>query len=311
MYVKYGAYLGDSMLGNRKWSKRDKSCFEEVKDANEYIKETYFFHTGVQPLVWLAVLGHEKSSKNKKIFGRLWGESWAFHLCVKGKGYYNGTLIEAGSCFMSWPNVKHDIVADADDPFEFYWLILRGRQTMELVQRYGFSVSRLVFKVGCADDMVRLFEIGMNTDYKQFDVYDYTMSLVKMIMSFTKPVDEGAQEPIDIYKHAKNYTSMAKQLLSSANYALTVEEISSKLDISAKHLSRVFYGDTGEPIKQYIIRKRFDFAITLMKEGLPSAEISKLLGYSSYSAYLKMFTSRFSMTPTEYAEKVLHCNYKK
>lgn len=308
MYVKYAASTEKVNDEEAMWVGDDAGVFENVSDSSHFNKEIYFYPSNPPEPVWLWVLGHEKACKNKIVIDRLWRTRWVFHVCVGGKGYYNGQPLKRGDCFLTWPYIKHSIVADPDDPFEFYWLIIRGEETMKFVHDHGFRNTQAVFEIGAIERLEELFKLGMNTDFKNVDIYEYTMSLVRMIFSYYKNSEDD--EVIDSQIQAGDYVSMAKQLLRDSNYSLYITDISAKIGITPKHLNKVFYRETGENLKQYITRKRFSAVEKFLKKGMPVTDIARVVGYSTYDAFYRAFITRYSMTPSEYVEKALRSKDK-
>ncbi len=301
MHVKYEASIEKKLPEERcMWSGDEATVFSNVANSNYFNKEIYFYPSKPDERVWLWVLGHEKSTSKKAIIDRLWSTRWVFHVCVGGKGYYNNRLIKKGTCFLSWPYFKHSIVADADDPFEIYWLILRGKDMADFVYNSGFRNTQMVFEVDCVDEMKTLFEVGMNTNYDKVDIYGYTLSLAKMIFSCCRMPDTPEMEYSKSSEYGRNYSSMAKQLLRDSNYSLTISELAKKLGLSADYLSRIFRKDVGEPLKRYITRKRFDLAERFLVKGMPPSEVARVIGYTDYSSFYHMFVSRYSITPLQY-----------
>lgn len=302
LYVKYISSVGSPKAGRREWIEDDNSCFDKVTELDAYAKEVYFYPDTTLDGAWLWVLGHEKAAKDKAIINRMWTTWWGFHICVGGKGYYNDTPITCGSCFLSWPYIKHNIVADEEDPLEFYWLIMSGSDVVDFANGCGFSDDQLVYSVDRVDEIVSLFEHGLNMNYKNMDVYSYTMGLASMILPYPKPSSRVTDEKRWISDQGKNYTKVAKQLLKNSNYTLSIADLSSRIGISAKYLSKVFYDDTSELLKQYIIRKKFEFATKLIKSGISPTEVACILGYSNYPSFQKMFVAKCGMTPKKYIE---------
>ncbi len=300
MNVVYVASAGTPHLDRLRFAENDISCFEKLEGLDAYTKEVYFYPRSSSTSTWPWVIGYEKATKDKST-NRMWTTCWGFQLCVGGKGYYNGIPITKGTCFVSWPYVKHNIVADKDDPFEFYWLIINGSETLEFVNSCGFNDSHVVFKVEDYENIAKLFEHGLNKNYAHVDVYSYVTALAKMILSFNKPEgDVGATDEKLLAE--KNYSKMIRTLLKRSNYTLTIKDISKRMGLTSKHLSRVFYNESGEHLKQYIVRKKMDFAAKLLRSGATPTEVSLILKYSSYSAFHTMFVSRFGMSPINYSK---------
>ena len=302
MYVKYAASIEKISDSESTWVGSDVTVFKNVAGADYYNKEVYFYPSTPQESVWLWVLGHERAVPNKAAIDRCWRNNWVLHICVSGRGYYNGKPISRGCCFISWPHIRHSIVADPDDPFEFYWLILRGDMLINFVRKFGFSSTDRLFSTDAVDTIVGLFELGMTADYNCVDVYEYTMALVRMIFSYYKrpAIDENA----DDIALLSGYVHMAKQLLRDSNYSLYVSDVALKLGITPKHLSKVFNRETGESIKQYIMRKRFDAVENFLELGLAPSEVARAVGYSTYTAFYRAFVAKYSMTPSEYMKKM-------
>ena len=304
MYVRYILSIGNPRYGRNKWLQEDSSCFDNMTGLDAYAKEVWFFSETRLDSAWLSILGYEKAARDKSINNRMFTDCWIFHICVGGKGYYNDIPIARGTCFLSWPYIKHSLVTDENDPLEFYWLIMSGPDVAEFANSCGFSDDGLVYSVDCVDEIAELFEHGINTNYKNVDVYAYTMGLARMILSYPKPTSRVTDEDKWVAEQGKSYTKIAKQLLKNSNFTLSIAELSKRIGVSAKHLSKVFYDDTNEQLKQYIVSKKFEFAAKLLKGGVSPTEVACILKYSNYAAFHKMFVARYGMTPTKYIENI-------
>ena len=89
---------------------------------------------------------------------------------------------------MSWPYFKHSIIADANDPLEFYWLIFRGDKLNEYVYDKGFRNTQLIFETKNVEPLIDLFELGISIDYANTDIYKCTMGLANMIFSYLENI---------------------------------------------------------------------------------------------------------------------------
>ena len=304
MKLKYEASIEKVQPNDQSmWIGNDSTIFDHVADSEYFNKEIYFFPSNPNEKIWLWVLGHEQSTPRKAIIDRLWSTRWVFHVCVGGKGYYDGRVISRGTCFLSWPYFRHSIVSDPDDPFEIYWLILRGKELENFVRNSGFRNTEMVFETDCVDEIKTLFDIGIAMNYAKVNIYEYTMSLVKMIFSCCQITDPHDVKYNDSIGGVRNYSGMAKQFLRDSNYSLTISELSRKIGLSTDYLSRVFRQETGEPLKQYIIRKRFELAGIFLKKGMPPNEVARVIGYVEYSSFYHMFVSKYQITPLQYMHR--------
>lgn len=303
MHIRCVASVGTPKGERRKWAEWNNHGFKDIEKYDAYAKEIFFYPTKEEAQnTHLLVLGYEKSAKDKVIPDRVWTSTWALHICVGGKGYYNSIPLSKGSCFVSWPYEKHSVFVDPNDPLEFYWIILGGQDLIDFVESFGFSETKAVFEISKIDDLVNLFEIGLNANYENFDIYKYTTGFITMLMSFYKP-QFGNYEKNQYKQQEKNYSVIAKQMLRHSRYILSVDQMAKDMGISPNYLSKLFYKDNGESLKQYIMRKKFEFAASLIKKGFAPTEVAELLKYSSYSAFHRAFVAKFGVTPAQYAKQ--------
>ena len=140
MFVRYLAGEEEKYL----WEDESPEVFQKIQNIPYYQRCIYLYPSmAASPPVWLWVVGHEKAGPSKAEYNRVWRTRLVLHFVVKGKGYYNGELVTAGMSFLSWPMMPHSMVADPDDPFEYYWVMVRGADTVPFVKKMGFSPSKI------------------------------------------------------------------------------------------------------------------------------------------------------------------------
>jgi len=81
----------------------------------------------------------------------------------------------------------------------------------------------------------------------------------------------------------------------------TVNNIADTFDVSASNLSHFFKQQTGSTISSYIIRLKIEHAKRLLESSdLNLVAISKAVGYTDVSAFIKIFKKITDTTPGEY-----------
>ena len=306
MSVRYVVSTEASGYKRSLWQGNDVAILSNEPKDGRYIKEVFFPSPLTPQPIWLWVLGHERAVPNKAIVGREWKSSLALHVCVGGTGYYNGQQIGCGDCFLVWPKHRHTIVSDANDPFEYYWLILRGKEIERFMRERGFSATAPILRCAAPDRVKELFRLGMHADYGNVDVVRYTTGLVQMILACHMHGDEQVVPPRERLHTAPVYGKQrvieVKQLLRESNYALSVESVASTVGLTPKYLSRVFHRETGRTLKQYILNHRFLLAASLLRGGMPPTEAALTVGYTDYTAFWRGFLKVYAVTPTQYIE---------
>jgi AraC-like DNA-binding protein len=85
---------------------------------------------------------------------------------------------------------------------------------------------------------------------------------------------------------------------------LTVDTLAAQVCLSPSAFSRVFRETTGRSPYQYVKATRLDRARQLLDDGrFGVADVSRSVGYTSASHFIKEFRSRFGATPGDYADR--------
>src|SRR5262249_34027643 len=83
--------------------------------------------------------------------------------------------------------------------------------------------------------------------------------------------------------------------------ALTLEELSAVVHMSAFHFARLFKRSTGVPPHRFVIQRRVDQARALLAMPTISiAEIARSVGFSSPSHFATTFRRVVGVTPSQY-----------
>lgn len=82
---------------------------------------------------------------------------------------------------------------------------------------------------------------------------------------------------------------------------ISLKALAEQFYISPSHLCRTFKKATGEPLTQYITRKRIEYACSLLEDtDLAVSEIAEKSGYENYFYFARVFKRIKGRTPTEH-----------
>ena len=301
MHVKYNSSFYDDNGNRIRFCGQSKDVFDSCADKANYNNEIYFYPSDKEEPIWLWVVGRERAWENKRFDKIIDMNRLVIHFCTKGKGYFNGQPIGRGSCFIIWPYLASSLKADPDDPLEFYWIILRGEQLEAFAKAHGLSAGKLIFQTDYTDKIIPLLDLALDTDYEKLNIYEYTMGLVNMILSYNKP-EANENEILSIAKYSQSYVQGAKNIMDRCDYGISVNELAAILGLTPKHFGRVFRQETGETPKQYMTRKRMKTAASLLKKGIQPHEVAIMLKYSDYASFYRAFIQVFGVSPKNYAD---------
>jgi len=96
-----------------------------------------------------------------------------------------------------------------------------------------------------------------------------------------------------------------KQYITNNYYEnISIESIARELYLSSGYMSKIFKGNTGITIQEYITSYRMDIACSLLKNTNDKIiDIANSVGYDSSSYFGTVFKSIYNMTPSEYQKK--------
>ena len=87
---------------------------------------------------------------------------------------------------------------------------------------------------------------------------------------------------------------------------LSVASLAALCGISEVYFRRLFLNSFGVSPKEYIIRKRIEFAKSLLKSGsFPVYEIASLCGYSEPCHFSREFSKRVGVSPSRYVDAMI------
>lgn len=110
-------------------------------------------------------------------------------------------------------------------------------------------------------------------------------------------------------KRTKIANDVMNYIYKHIDIDINLDELSMELDISKFHLHRIFKEEFGKNIYESIKSIRLQKASNLLITNKYSTitDISKMIGYSSSTSFLRAFKERFLMTPKEWK----NAGYKK
>ncbi|HCH5588692.1 TPA: helix-turn-helix domain-containing protein [Vibrio parahaemolyticus] len=139
----------------------------------------------------------------------------------------------------------------------------------------------------------------------------YSSPAISMLLSKELVIDVGSREQrfyqqfIPKLDHGDELVSKIQQYLDEHySHLVTVSELAELFFVSTRTLQRRFNQALGLTIVQYLQQLRLHHAckhLEMTKQGV--AEIAYLVGYQDVSAFRRLFTSRYGLSPTEFRKR--------
>ena len=95
-------------------------------------------------------------------------------------------------------------------------------------------------------------------------------------------------------------------ILENLSKDISVKDVADYVCFSPEYFSKLFKKETGENVKNYILRIKVDAAKDLLRNpNIPVSMVAAELGYSNFSHFTQMFKKHENMTPSEYRKQFL------
>jgi AraC-like DNA-binding protein len=259
-----------------------------------YFSDFYFFN-----------VGYEKC-QSKHRFGPSLRDNYIVHFVISGKGRYtvNDTThhLGAGDFFLIRPNELVDYEADAEDPWEYFWIGFSGNKVKEILHTNGIGAKDYIGQVDRKEALREKFAHFMQSDFFDDSKKLANQAFFYDIFSFFKIHNENMEMGVRVSQRKKY--SEAFLLYVENNYYredLTIEEIAKSMYLHPSYFSQVIKEELGLNALKYLNLYRMNKASQLLKTTeLSIEEISSAVGYQNRHSFSRAFKNRFHSSPTRY-----------
>ena len=224
---------------------------------------------------------------------------YIFQYTISGYGMFNHNGVtykigEGEALLMEIPSNSSYHFSETSDHWEFIYVKLFGSE----VQKYWKQVTNNIgvnVKLPLDSDIIRiLFKIYRESaDNKILDGFKLSALAYQFLMELCRVSKNKATEQYPILIH-----KTIEVMNENYNKFEGIEEIALKLGISKFHLTRQFTKIIGIPPGKYLAKLRIKKALELLNETNKTVEeISKSVGYSNASYFIKVFQHYVGISP--------------
>lgn len=239
---------------------------------------------------------------------------------VSGKGWFatNGVRhdLQAGDLYIGVPDEHHEGGTVADDPFRYFYLGFHFNEALSSDSPFRVIKEMMDNKATprCSD---------------RFDIRTPFAGVLKELSSaspFAQPMIQSYLEQILVMTYRNFFSdwdakypgegmeNAAKRAVYAAIYYIDnnllkiedLKEVSDAFGYSLSYLSHLFTKETGDSLRYYYTKRKWEKTIELMKEGNYSiTEIAGIMRYDSIHTFSRAFRKAFGLSPTHYMKECI------
>lgn len=258
------------------------------------------YSAGEMPLLQIRYMGCNRLPHRVSI-GPMLRNSYILHYVTRGRGYYNGNLVESGQGFLITPGHVQTYHADPDDPWELLWVVSEDITMGRLFEAFGSDPATGIFSYDYVSAVRHAGEAMLLMPKRVVSPAE----LLELFLSIYKHQDRFAPNETEVSR-AQSYVDFAVQYIHT-NYqsSVTVGELTALLGVSQPYLFRIFKTATGKSPKQYLGDYRLLQAKKLLEEtDLSVTEVAGSVGYADVLAFSKFFRLRQGVSPQQYRQQI-------
>lgn len=91
---------------------------------------------------------------------------------------------------------------------------------------------------------------------------------------------------------------------------LSLDALAEKLYFNKYYIAHEFKRTAGMPIHQYIVKKRLEHALDLLRRGMPVHQAAAAAGFSDYAHFIRTFKKEYGLPPKKYCRMEIKRKFK-
>ncbi|MBR2611529.1 MAG: helix-turn-helix domain-containing protein [Clostridia bacterium] len=216
--------------------------------------------------------------------------------------FVGGSLyrLEAGDVILSKPNEVHNCIQNSTGIHRHYcfWFSPLCTPLMTCFIEHEDGRGNLI-RLG-SEEKKELLSICEKIEKKT--VEGDTISAFSCAVAMLELCRGGLAEEVPSHPLPSVLLTVIDRMNEDIGTVSSIEEICKEYFISHSTLLRMFRRYLGVSPHAYLEARRLAMARTYLKEGRSVSEVADLTGFADVSAFIRLFRSRFSMTPRQYKQ---------
>lgn len=227
------------------------------------------------------------------------------HYVASGKGVFvaggRTFSLSAGDMFFIFPRSDVYYEADAEDPWDYYWVSFHGTEARRILGYTGFSPENPVMHLRDSDVlremMINIYRAGGKTPAADTAMTGHLHLFLSELISRTNE-RSGKDDTQEYLVRAVEYIR--------EEYAapIRVDDVAFKVGVSRSQLYRAFMREFDVSPNQYIRQYRIQEACALLSSSnLSISAVAAAVGFTDPLYFSRAFHEVKGLSPSQYRQK--------
>jgi AraC-like DNA-binding protein/quercetin dioxygenase-like cupin family protein len=232
---------------------------------------------------------------------------YLIHHIISGKGVYQTGdkvyEIGAGSTFLIYPHIEVTYYADANEPWEYYWVGFNGNDTSVILNQTEFTQETPVINTDLEEKftsmLLEIYNAKGNDDCSKIKMTGYLMLALSLL------VKKDSQKN-------SNHNASTVYIIKAMEYVehnytqhLSVQEIADYVGISRSQLYRLFMEQYQQSPIHIVMEYRIRQACQLLKNTkLSISSVAYSVGFEDNLYFSRVFKKVMGCSPKEYVRQI-------
>lgn len=284
--------------------------------ANEYL---YVLPTSVlnnfsaSPILqqlYLTDIGFYPAAAGHYVHREKGAAEWILIFCTQGRGQvvFDGTTwpVTRGTMVLLPPAKAHTYYADADQPWDIFWVHFAGDHVDDYLPQEAASESIVVQTRTDHEDMAMLMSqfwemirtLSGGFSYAAVFYAAQILSATLAYLSFHSP--QAQTTPIG----NEHVTQAIQYVYDHLDSKVSLHVLAAQVNVSPSYLNRVFQANVGSSVTQFVTKIKVQQAEHyLIDSTLSIQQIAQRLGFSDPYYFSRVFKRNVAISPRTYRDQ--------
>lgn len=228
---------------------------------------------------------------------------YILHYIVDGFGSFLSHPFDATCGYLTVPHEPEIMEADAEIPYESYWIMFRGSRAAELLDKCGLPTHNCVFSFAscrAAADILHhaIFEIEPQNEYEEAGLMQ--AAFFELMALHLRNITNRATCP-------SVAASVMRYLNENYQQSIRIEALAKQYNFTRNYLYTLFKKEYKMSPQEYLTTLRLEKARQLLSEKnlrLSVNEVAFAVGFNDPLYFSRAFRRAFGVSPREYKKNM-------